>query len=274
MRKTLLLALLYLTWLIPVTTLLLALILGILKADPLYMIPVVIAYTVIWMMIADKILTKYAIPRASRKTAERISEIFRVKKVDPRLAYFVDKWLKGGKTGIKEERPRGITLKRVTLPSTGKVSGVAEIYEEMMRIAPEVRELYERSRRLFQGEEGGEAGEARRERREELSAERMSEQVREHVEAGAEVSEVLSRFDDLSMIFSRRSKCFLTNAFRLREFSINELAEVCGAHWLTVRRWLQSALRMGLVYVCGERRNKYCINAERIREILSLFPRE
>ncbi len=272
MRKTLLLALLYLTWLIPVTTLLIALILGMLKADPIHMIPVVIAYTAIWMMIADKILTKYAIPRASRKTAEKISEIFKVKKVDPRLAYFIDKWLKGGKTEIKEGRLGEITLKRVTLPSTGKVSGVAEIYEEMMRIAPEVRELYERSRRLFQREERRETGEVRRERRGEVLAERASEQAREHVEAGVEVSEVLSRFDDLSTIFSRRSKCFMESALRLREFSINELAEACGADWRTVRRWLESAMRMGLVQTHGERRGRYRINAERIREILSLFP--
>ena len=118
----------------------------------------VIIYSAIWMRAANRIIIRYALPRASPKKVEKISRMYRLRHLDSRLAYFLGKWLSSLFSRVRS-RGRMRTLpefRRIILPSgesytrtTRRTSSIAEMYEDMARVREEIREELERIERLI-----------------------------------------------------------------------------------------------------------------------------
>lgn len=264
--------------------------------DFLSSILIVIVYSIIWMIITDRIIIKFALPRAKRKIVYELQRAFRLRKLDPRLAFFLHKWLQSARLGKEREiEPLRAQLKRLEIPlgeraKQRRTSTIAEMYEDMARVSREISAEIERLNRLLRRtRREPRVIEGERARMEEQSIEREREGRQERVLAGAEErgGSAISRsvgefdvsipgsFDLLSIIFSRHGKCFLSAVLRLGNFFVRDLADECGKSWRTAKEWVDAALRLGIVAfgdVIGGRR-QYRVVPERVREIVSFIRR-
>jgi len=262
---------LYLLWLIPSIGIIIAYLLYFQDVFVGYVLAGITIYALVWLRLADAIIVRYAIPR-SEKYAEIIAEMYGLRKVDPRLAYFLYHWLSPILKGKKDERsvkriPSKLKMKKVIIPAeegrarrkVKRRKSLREIYEEAARLGREI--LAEESRESEPRAPSPESVEAPREG-----------EIREAREEGSGISgDVLDSIDVLSIIFSQKGVCFLKAIISMpsREFSGRFLARECSSHPRTVRNWINAALRLGIIEKVDE--GKYIANREKIENLLKMF---
>jgi len=266
---------LYSLWLIPVVSIVLAYFLWFSDVSVVYVLAIITFYALVWYRLADEVITRYAIPR-SEKYAEIIAEMYGLRKVDPRLAYFLYHWLS---PILKREERRGKMAKALEFKKIMIPTGDRERVRREVRRRKSLREIYEEAARLGRELLAQEASEApsmvtgQSEVREETGVEEESEEATiSEAETGAELSEDLNA---LSVVFSQRGLCFLRALMSMasQEFSIRSLAQLCNAHWETARDWVDAALKLGFVRKVGSRR--YVVNRERLENVMrSILPSE
>ena len=262
MVRKLLFCSLFALWALPGIAVLYSYYTGIIPLDPISASLAMILYSLIWFKISDKIIVRFGIPRAGLGKVEELSEKLGLRNLDPRLAYYIDKWLRSAKTekeGIPRREER-VQLRRMTIPI-----GEQRRSEGVARRRMSIREMYERLMEIQIEDEGltGEYAGAATVAEEERRAEEEMVTAEERPEDSGIDEETLSK---VISVFSKKDGCFLMKALWLGEFRAKDLKDGCGAHWQTVREWLNVAMELGII--AEEEDGYYRLDRERARQIM------
>ena len=248
-------------WILPSSIILFSYYTGLIPLDAISVSLIIVIYSVIWFKIADKAVISFGIPRANLLRVEKLSEKLGLRNLDPRLAYYLDKWLRSTKETAEEipKREMSVQLRRVMIPMSNQ-----EGVRANDRIS--MREIYEGLMNIQIEEESSTPGGAEAITVSEENQADSEIPAMERDRGGLELDErYLSK---IASIFSKKSGCLLIKALQLGEFRAKDLKERCNAHWQTVREWLSMGMELGILV---EKDGYYQLDRERTRRILDRF---
>lgn len=219
----------------------------------------IIIHSIIWLKLSDTIIIRFGIPRASPKEVEELTEKLKLRKLDPRLAYFIKKLIppkekdrKVSKTEVK------IAMQKIIIPakdlskrtSKTKKPSPKEIYDQLIKIRVEPQ-----SATVLTQENHG-VHQSNSVRREETLRRVMSR-------------ETLLK---IANVLSKKEGNLLLKALELEEFRAKDLKDACDVSWKTAKEWLDLAAELGILSVIGEGKDRYYrINKDKVRELQGIF---
>ncbi len=262
------------TWLAPSLAVLYSYYLKVISIDPISISMILILYSLIWYKASEKLIVRFGLPRASPNRVEELSAIIGLKNLDPKLAYYIDKWIQDNKTRARTvpSAREEVHLQRIIVPASteNKGSVPAPITERRASL----RDIYENTMEIQIEEDleniavGGrvESGTV------EEAGQRSEGSRGVTVSPNSEARSGENTLSDLISLLSKKNGCLIMQALKLGAFRIKDLKELCNSHWQTVRSWIDSALELGIAVEIES--NLYRIDEKRFKEIInSLFVR-